>query len=79
MPGHNLCDLRKFIFSADTDRAKKRYHDRASLFATEDATVAASFAHLAATSLGLGSVWIGAFTESAVQEVLGIPENLVII
>jgi nitroreductase len=35
-----------------------------------------SFAMLAATDLGLGSVWVGAFNDSAVLDVLGNPEGL---
>ena len=34
---------------------------------------------LAATDLGLGTCWIGAFTESKVKKVLGIPENVKVV
>ena len=32
-----------------------------------------------ATSLGLGTCWIGAFDELKVKEILGIPENIEVI
>ena len=40
-----------------------------------DAAIAADHLILAATNLGLGTCWIGAFEEGAVREVLGIPAN----
>jgi nitroreductase len=40
-----------------------------------DTAIAFDHVTLAATSLGLGTCWIGAFEESAVRDVLGIPVN----
>lgn len=58
------------VFFADPDRSSTRYGKRgASLYAVQDATIAASFAILAATNEGLASVWVGAFDESAVRAV----------
>jgi len=48
----------------DRERGKRRY-------AIQDATIACTFAMLAATALGLGTVWVGAFDDAAVQRVLG--------
>lgn len=60
------------VFFADADRSATRYGKRgASLYALQDATIAASFAVLAATNEGLASVWVGAFDESAVRAVCG--------
>ncbi|HEY1197654.1 MAG TPA: nitroreductase family protein [Thermoplasmata archaeon] len=60
------------VFFADPDRSATRYGKRgASLYAIQDATIAATFAVLAATDEGLSTVWVGAFDESAVRAVCG--------
>ena len=41
------------------------------MYAIQDATIAATFAVLAATDEGLSTVWVGAFDESAVRAVCG--------
>jgi nitroreductase len=64
------------VFFADPDRSATRYGTRgALLYAIQDATIAATFAILAATDEGLSSVWVGAFDESTVQEVCGEPRR----
>jgi nitroreductase len=40
---------------------------------TVDVSIAVDHMTLAATSLGLGTCWIGAFEEARVREILGIP------
>ncbi len=61
------------VFCADSDRAGTRYGERgAKLYALQDATIAATFAHLASFDLGLSSVWVGAFNEDEVGAILGI-------
>lgn len=56
------------VFFADPERSATRYGNRGrSLYAIQDATIAAAFAMLAATDEGLASVWVGAFDESAVR------------
>jgi len=40
------------------------------LLSVQDATIAASYSQLAATALGLSSVWVGHFKEKAVAEIL---------
>jgi nitroreductase len=63
------------VFCADPRRAEAKYGDRgAELYALQDATIAATFAHLAAVDLGLSSVWVGAFKESEVASLLGRSE-----
>jgi nitroreductase len=60
------------VFFADPDRSAAKYGRRgAALYAVQDATIAASFAVLAATNEGLSTVWVGAFDESAVRAVCG--------
>lgn len=59
------------VFCADPKNSASRYGKRGeTLYALQDATIAASFAILAATSLGLGSCWVGAFREEEVREIL---------
>jgi nitroreductase len=60
------------VFLADAARSAAKYGERgASLYALQDATIAAAYAQLAATALGLGSVWVGAFDENAVSMIVG--------
>lgn len=60
------------VFFADADRSAEKYGRRgASLYAVQDATIAATFALLAATDEGLATAWVGAFDDRAVAEVCG--------
>jgi nitroreductase len=60
------------VFFADPDRSATKYGRRgASLYAVQDATIAATFAVLAATNENLSTVWVGAFDEAAVRAVCG--------
>ena len=45
------------------------------LYSVQDASIACAFAMLAATALGLASVWVGAFSEAQVSHLLGLPED----
>jgi nitroreductase len=64
------------VFCADAWRSAAKYGDRGrSLYGIQDATIAATHALLAATALGLGSVWVGAFDDRAVAEVIGAPDH----
>ena len=59
------------VFCAHPTRSKGHYGDRGmQLFALQDATIACTYAMLAATALGLATVWIGSFDEEAVRRVL---------
>jgi nitroreductase len=65
------------VFCAHPARSEWRYRQRGvTLYSVQDATIACTFAMLAATDLGLGSVWVGAFNDRAVLDVLGNPEGL---
>lgn len=62
------------VFCTHPERARPKYGQRGeSLYALQDATIACTFAMLAAADLGLGSVWVGAFTELAVSEIIQPP------
>ncbi len=66
------------IFCAHPSRTEWRYHERGvKLYALQDATIACCFAMLAATELGLGTVWIGAFNDEDVSKVLGLSPDLI--
>lgn len=48
----------------------------AELYYCQDATIAASYAQLAATALGLGSVWFGAFNEEEASKIINAPKEI---
>ncbi len=60
------------VFLACPWRSTRRYGERGrKLYSVQDATIAATFAMLAATSLGLGTCWVGAFDDGRVAEAVG--------
>lgn len=60
------------IFCANPKESALRYGRRGQeLYSIQDATIACCYAQLAATNLGLGSCWVGAFSGEEVQKVLG--------
>ena len=64
------------VFCAHVKRAEERYLKRGKeLYCVQDATIACTFAMLAATALGLSSVWMGAFDEDAVRGIIGAPRD----
>lgn len=65
------------VFLADPQRSASRYGLRGErLFSIQDATIAASYAQLSATALGLGCCWVGAFDDARVGQAVGAPERL---
>lgn len=65
------------VFCAHPARCVPRYGQRGRrLYAVQDATIACAFAMLAATALGLATVWVGAFDDEAVRSAIGAPEGL---
>lgn len=58
------------VFCADPKRIKFMGVRGEKLLAVQDATIAASYAQLAVTALGLSSVWVGHFKEKAVAQIL---------
>jgi nitroreductase len=58
------------VFFADPQRSSVRYGSRGkALYSVQDATIAATFAMLAAVDLGLSTVWLGAFNDDEVAEI----------
>ncbi len=66
------------VFCAVPSRSAARYGAKGEqLFCVQDATIACAYAQLAATALGLTSVWIGAVHEpEVVQEALRLDDDL---
>jgi nitroreductase len=65
------------VFFADPARSGAKYHERGrKLFSIQDATIAAVYAQLAASALGLASCWVGAFDDDAVIRAVGAPATL---
>ena len=61
------------VFCADPARSAEKYGDRgAELYSVQDATIAGTYAMLAAADLGLATVWVGAFDEEEVRKVVGV-------
>ena len=64
------------VFCTDAPRSAAKYKERGiNLYSIQDATIAATIAHLAAVALGLGSVMVGAFDESNVKHAIGAAPN----
>ena len=63
-----------FVMCGDISRTKSRYGERGqNLYVIQDVAVATQNLLLQATALGLGSVWVGAFSEQRVREILDLP------
>ncbi len=61
-------------FVTNPRRSAFQYGERGEvLYSLQDATIAGSFAMLAATALGLATVWVGAYQDRIVRDVLGLP------
>lgn len=57
------------VFCTHAELNADRYGKRgADLYCIQDATIACTYAMLAATELGLATVWVGAFNEEAVRK-----------
>ncbi|MEM0017748.1 MAG: nitroreductase family protein [Candidatus Korarchaeum sp.] len=64
------------VFLALPSRSAVRYGRRGEeLYSLQDATIAATFAMLAAHALGYGTCWIGAFDDSRVMRVIEAPAD----
>lgn len=62
------------VFCTHSARAVAQLGEQgAAMYSIEDATIACTFAMLAATALDLATVWIGAFDPETVRKVIGAP------
>lgn len=59
------------IFCTDPRKAEEHFGERGKkLYALQDATIAATYAILAATALGFASCWVGNFKEEEIKKIL---------
>jgi len=66
------------VFCTHAARSAVKYGRRGeTLYTLQDATIACTFAMLAATAVNLSSVWVGAFDTEDVQQIIGAPEGIV--
>jgi len=66
------------VVCADPERAAARYRERGRrLYTFQDTAAATENLLLAATALGLGACWVGAFDEEAARRAIGAPARLV--
>ena len=63
------------VFCTNPSRSVERFGERSQLFSIQDATIAAPYAQLTVHALGLSTVWIGAFDEKKVSEILHLPQG----
>ena len=66
------------VFCANPQRSAVKYGKRGrELYSIQDATIACTYAMLAAQELDLATVWVGAFQEEPVRQAASIPSDLV--
>lgn len=66
------------VFCADQQQSARRFGERGrTLYAIQDATIAATYAQLAVVAAGMGSTWVGDFDAVEVARVLGLGQDLV--
>ncbi len=66
-----------FVMCGDVARTKERYGERGrNLYVIQDVAAATQNLVLQATAFGLGSVWVGAFNEQRVREILELPSQV---
>jgi nitroreductase len=64
------------VFCACPARSMPKYGKRgAALYCVQDATIACAYAQLAATALGLATVWVGAFDDHGVRQAIGVGDD----
>tara|TARA_Y100000590_G_scaffold235367_1_gene265020 strand:- start:270 stop:923 length:654 start_codon:yes stop_codon:yes gene_type:complete len=60
------------VFCMNPTRVKLEFPQKVIMkFSIQDATLAAAYSQLAASALGLSSIWIGMFDEEKVKEIVG--------
>lgn len=65
------------VVTADVEKTSSRYGERGkNLYVIQDAAAATENLILAATALGLGSCWVGAFDEDKLSKVLKLKKSI---
>lgn len=66
-----------FVVCADQKRAKETYGNRGKdLYCLQDTAAVTMSMMLTATSLGLGTCWVGAFNDGDVKKVVNAPKDV---
>ena len=66
------------VFNALPSVSSVRYKGRGEkLYSIQDATIACTYAMLAATSLGLASVWVGAYDDDRVNQIVNAADDAI--
>lgn len=66
-----------FVVCADLKRAEDSYDERGkTLYSIQDTSAAIENILLAATALGLGACWMGAFREEEISKVINAPDGM---
>lgn len=63
------------VFTSKLQRTLDWYGQRGYRYAVMDSAAAAENLSLAAVALGYGTVWVGAFDDDAISEVLSLPDD----
>lgn len=64
------------VFCCDRQRSAEEFGERGkTLYAIQDATIAAAYAQLAIVAAGMGSTWVGYFDDAKVREALGLGDG----
>jgi hypothetical protein len=64
------------VVCANIFRSARKYGKRAELYAVQDASISMMIMMLMAHDLGLGTCWVGAFSEQEVIKILGLPDGV---
>lgn len=65
------------VVCSDLDMAEERYGERGrKTYSLQETAAAIENILLTVTSLGLGSCWVGAFSEEKASEILGLPDHI---
>ncbi len=64
------------VVCAEVERTTRRYGRRGELFYVQDTAAATQNLLLAATALGYGTCWVGAFSEEEVAKALRLPRGV---
>lgn len=66
------------VFCSDTARSEQQFGERGkTLFALQDASIAAAYAQLAIVAAGMASTWVGKFSEADLRALLKLETGLV--
>ncbi len=64
------------VFCCERQRSAEEFGERGkTLYAIQDATIAAAYAQLAVVAAGMGSTWVGYFDDAKVRAALDLESN----